>query len=239
MAAASDLPVSDFVIPAVVWAIILGYYKYQSSRRPKDKMIAGEVGADHIYYPNYFFYMRGGWVRKNKCTLQAVANSTRDYLRVIIFFAGLAATMTAIFASYAAKLYNDASTTYQFYTAFKLGCCAGICALIFFTFISSIRYGTQFHFLMNVEEVNGIPMNWEIVTLVFDRTYQYHAAGMRLHFALIPMFFWMASSWALLAVCPFYLLLVMNYDDMNFLEPDLEDMYRGTAYEKKSSVTAI
>lgn len=52
--------------------------------------------------------------------------------------------MTAIFASYAAKLYNDASTARQYYTAFKLGCCAGICGLIFFTFLTSIRYGTQF-----------------------------------------------------------------------------------------------
>lgn len=49
---------------------------------------------------------------------------------------------------------------------------------------------------MNVEEVNqSIPMNWEVTTLVFDKTYQYCAAGMRLHFALIPIFFWIVSSW--------------------------------------------
>ena len=94
-------------------------------------------------------------------------------------------------------------------------------------------------FLMNVEEVNGIPMNWEIVTLVFDKTYRYNAAGMRMHFALIPIFFWLASSWALLAVCPFYLMLVANYDDMKFLEADLEDMYKGTDYEKQNGVLAV
>ena len=94
---------------------------------------------------------------------------------------------------------------------------------------------------MNVEEVNGIPMNWEIVTLVFDKTYQYYAAGMRLHFALILLFFWLASSWALLAVCPLYLLLVANYDDMKFLEGDLEDMYAGTDFQKgqPKSATAV
>ena len=36
--------------------------------------------------------MRGGWVRKNQCTLQAVANSTRDYLRAIVFLAGNSAS---------------------------------------------------------------------------------------------------------------------------------------------------
>ena len=49
---------------------------------------------------------------------------------------------------------------------------------------------------MNVEEVHGnTPMNWEITTLVFDKTYQYYATALRLHFVLIPIFFWMASSW--------------------------------------------
>jgi hypothetical protein len=90
-----------------------------------------------------------------------------------------------------------------------------------------------FSFLMNVEEVNSIPMNWEIVTLVFDKSYQLHAAGLRLHFALILMFFWIASSWALLAVTPLYILLVEKYDDMKFLESDLEDMYMDSDFAKE------
>lgn len=139
------------------------------------------------FYVMFLLQMRGGWVRKNKCTLQAVANSTRDYLRVIIFFAANSASkynillchthhilfllqlpnlcnisylssisavlflfdktisaMTAIFASYSAKLYNDSNSTFQHYTAFKLACSTLLCAVIFFMFLSSIRYGTQF-----------------------------------------------------------------------------------------------
>lgn len=52
-----DLPVEDFVIPVVVCIIIVLYYGYQSKRRPKQKMKAGEVTTDHIYYANYFFYV--------------------------------------------------------------------------------------------------------------------------------------------------------------------------------------
>ena len=86
---------------------------------------------------------------------------------------------------------------------------------------------------MNVEKVNDIPMNPEITTLVFHKTYQYYSAGMRLHFALIPIFFWMASSWALLVFCPFYIVLVENYDNMKFLEGDLEDMYIDSDFAKR------
>lgn len=232
MASLSDLEVEEYVIPILVWVIVAIYYAIQSKRRHKEKMIAGKVKADHKYYFNYFFYMREGWVLKNNNTMQSVANSTRDYLRVIIFFAGNAATMTAIFSSYTAKLFSDATTTHQYYTALKLGCCSLLCAVIFFTFLTSIRYGLQFHFLMNVEVVHGVPMNMGIPTLVFDKTYQYYAAALRLHFALIPIFFWIASSWALLGVCPFFIILVENYDDMTFLEPDLEDMYRDTEFAK-------
>jgi hypothetical protein len=55
--------------------------------------------------------------------------------------------MTAIFSSYAVKLYTDAETAHQFYMAFKLGCCAGVCGLIFFLFLTSIRYGNQFQYV--------------------------------------------------------------------------------------------
>lgn len=233
MAILNELPLEDIVIPIVVWSIILAYYIFQSLRRPKKRMEAGNVPEDHLYYPHFFYYMRGGWVKKNKLTLQAVANSTRDYLRTIIFYAGNSLTMAAIFASYSSKLFNSADTPRKRYTAFKLACCALLCSMIFFVFITSIRYGTQFHFLMNVEKVHDVPMNNEITTLVFDKSYRYHAAGLRLHFALIPIFFWIGSSWALLLVCPFYLVLVANYDDMKFLEKDLEDMYQGTDYQKK------
>lgn len=57
MVSASDLPVVDFVIPAVVWTFIGVYYLLQSVRRTKEKMVAGEVSADHLYYINYFFHV--------------------------------------------------------------------------------------------------------------------------------------------------------------------------------------
>jgi hypothetical protein len=57
MAQVSDLPVHDFVVPAMVWVVIAGYYVYQSTRRSKQRMVAGQVSADHLYYTNYFFYV--------------------------------------------------------------------------------------------------------------------------------------------------------------------------------------
>jgi hypothetical protein len=34
-------------------------------------------------------------------------------------------------------------------------------------------------------------------------------------------------------------MLVANFDDMKFLEADLEDMYKGTDYEKQKGVSAV
>jgi hypothetical protein len=58
MASISDLGTEEIVVPILVWIIIVPlYYAFQSKRRPKEKMKAGEVSTDHLYYVNYFFYV--------------------------------------------------------------------------------------------------------------------------------------------------------------------------------------
>jgi len=233
------LPIHDIIVPACVWFVIISIYIRQIYRRYSNKHNKHPLNEDDKYYRDYFYHMRGGWVRQNHLTMQAVANSTRDYLRVIIFLAGNSAGLGAILAGYAGRAASSASSPYDYYLVVKLACCGLLFFIIFFLYINSIRFGNQMHFLMNVEEANGVNMNLMIIERVFHRSWFFHAAGLRLHFAIIPLFAWVISSWALLAISPLYIYLVENYDNLSFLEQDLEDMYKGTSFDKSQPATAL
>ena len=61
-------------------------------------------------------------------------------------------------------------------------------------------------------------------------------AGIRLYFAVIPLFAWAISSWALIAVCPIYILFMRGYDNSEFVEDELEKMYKNTSFGRYKSV---
>lgn len=219
----------DVIIPIIVWSIILVYYFYQLWRRSQYKNISfHDVSKEgFMHYTSYFYQMRGGWVRRNHLTGQSAANSTRDYLRVLLFFCGNAGSVGMILAGYTASTYSEDATPRQYYLSIKLGVASLILLVIFFLFLYAIRYGTHFHFLMNVMEANnGVPMNLRVIELVFHRSHFYYAAGLRMYFLLLPLFAWTVSSWALLAMCPIYLWVVEDYENLSFLEPELAIMYK-------------
>jgi len=234
------LPLHDIIIPLCVWVVIASYYVYQINRRVQSNHLAVlNMGEGDHYYPYYFYHMRSGWIRKNHLSGQGTANSTRDYLRALIFFAGNTALVGGLVSGYAASSYKGESSAADNYLVFKLGFSGFIFLVMFFLFLYSIRFGLHFHFLMNVKEANGVPINLMIIEKIFHASHFYYASGLRLYYTVIPLFAWVISSWALLAISPLYIYLVENYDNLSFLEQDLEDMYKGTEYAKYRPVNSI
>jgi uncharacterized membrane protein len=80
---------------------------------------------------------------------------------------------------------------------------------------------------MNVKHVGSTPMSLRVIEKVFHRSYSFYTAGLRMYFVLIPMFGWMLSPWVLLFVVPFNLFVVYDYDNMRWVEKDIDAMYNG------------
>ena len=142
------LPLVDIIFPIISWTIIIAYYVYQFYRRRTYKNMQVDPTAvndpDFRYAHNYFYHMRAGWVRRNKLTGQGSANSTRDYLRVLIFFCGNSAVIAFVFVGYLASYYDAKNGTPEdHYLSLKLGACAFNFLITFWLFLYAIRYETQ------------------------------------------------------------------------------------------------
>eukprot|EP00603_Paraphysomonas_imperforata_P003671 CAMPEP_0114419256 /NCGR_PEP_ID=MMETSP0103-20121206/3930_1 /TAXON_ID=37642 ORGANISM="Paraphysomonas imperforata, Strain PA2" /NCGR_SAMPLE_ID=MMETSP0103 /ASSEMBLY_ACC=CAM_ASM_000201 /LENGTH=234 /DNA_ID=CAMNT_0001587663 /DNA_START=169 /DNA_END=873 /DNA_ORIENTATION=- len=194
--------------------------------------------GNNFYHYNYFYHMRSGWVHKNFLTGQGTANSTRDYLRVLIFLVGNTATVAALVLGYASILFDESAPTDRM-LLIKLCMCGVIFSIMFFMFIFATRYAVQFHFLMNTDkDCHGVPMNKNVIITVFHRSHLYYGAGIRLYNCVIPLFAWALSSWALLGVCPFYVLLMRDYDNNQYVEDELEVMYKDTEFGRYKQVSS-
>jgi hypothetical protein len=82
---------------------------------------------------------------------------------------------------------------------------------------------------MNVKFVDDVPMHLPVIQKVFEKSYAFYTAGLRMYFALIPMFAWLVSSWLLLAATLPHLYLVYSYDNMDFIKKEVTEMY--SAYQ--------
>jgi hypothetical protein len=130
-------------------------------------------------YPYYFFSLtRKNWVKKNHLTGQAAANSTRDYLRVILFLASNSALLLIIIAGYAATTYSPDGNALSHLLTAKLGAISLLFLIIFFLLLYSMRYGLHFHMLMNVQEVQGVPIRLRIIEKVYHKSHFFLSSGM-------------------------------------------------------------
>lgn len=79
---------------------------------------------------------------------------------------------------------------------------------------------------MNVKYLEGqIPLPLTIIEKVFEKSYSYYVAGLRMYFVLVPMFAWLVSSWLLLVITLPHLYIVYRYDNLDWLESEVEEMY--------------
>lgn len=87
---------------------------------------------------------------------------------------------------------------------------------------------------MNVKTVCDTPLSIRVIQKVFHRSYSYYTAGLRMYFVLIPMFAWMLSPWALLFVVPINLYIVYDYDNLTWVEKEIEAMYNEEKDDEES-----
>jgi hypothetical protein len=91
---------------------------------------------------------------------------------------------------------------------------------------------------MNVKFIDdNIPLTLPVIEKVFERSYSYYTAGVRLYLVLIPMFAWLVSSWLLLAITLPHMYLVYDYDNLSWLETEIRDMY--TKHSRQYEPVAI
>ena len=90
-----------------------------------------------------FDQMRSGWVHKNFLTGQGTANSTRDYIRVLLFMVGNTAMVASLVLGYASILFDE-SHPEDIMLLIKLVLCGVLFSIMFFMFIYATRYGVQF-----------------------------------------------------------------------------------------------
>jgi hypothetical protein len=219
------LPIYETLIPVLVWIIIFSHHIYLV----RNHLFSLHFTArDNPSAYSFFAQMRMGWVKQNHLTGQAAANSTRDYLRVCLFYTGNAVLLGTITAGYTASSYkSDHGPTENLLTA-KLGVVSVLFFVIFFVFIYAVRYGTHFHMMMNVKEVNGFQIadQLSLIEMVYHKSHFFFSTGVRLYFLLIPAFSWLISCWVMLILCPLHLFLVHQYDDLTWLQKDIDALFK-------------
>ena len=89
----------------------------------------------------------------------------------------------------------------------KLGFITVTFFVIFFVMLYAVRYGTHFHMIMNVKEVNGFLLSnqFSIIEKVYHKSHFFYSTAVRMYFLLIPAFSWVISCWLMLGTCPLYL----------------------------------
>lgn len=218
------LPYYEILIPCIAWLIIFLHQIWLVKSHVFSHRYAANE-ATSVY--SFFAQIRVGWVKQNHLTGQAAANSTRDYIRVLVFFAGNAVLLAGITGGYCASSYDPNGNAYSMLLTVKLGLISFIFFVIFFVFLYATRYGTHFHMMMNVKEVNGvlIERHLKIIEEVYHKSHLFYSCGLRLYFLLIPAFCWVLSCWLMLGITPIYVYLVAQYDDLGWLQKDIDILF--------------
>ena len=171
--------------------------------------------------------MRIGWVKQNHLTGQASANSTRDYLRVLLFYTGQALVVATLVGGYCASNYKPDGTPYEHLLTVKLGVICTLFIIIFLIMVYAVRYGTHFHMIMNVKYINGTLLSnqFSIIEGVYHKSHFFYSMGQRMFFLIIPAFAWVVSCWLLVVMCPLYVFLIHQYEDISWMKKDIDALF--------------
>jgi hypothetical protein len=170
------LPIHEIIIPILCWTLFIFQYLYLFSRGAFTNAFENILtpGAPTqpktaAHFPFLFFSKaRKGWVTQNFLTGQASANSTRsvpsfsfrlirlrDYLRVILFFAGNAAgrylfptlfdlssvvVLGILVVGYTVAAFKRQETSYEKLRNFQMAFLSFLLFVIFFVFLYSTRF---------------------------------------------------------------------------------------------------
>lgn len=135
------LPMEEIVVPIIIFSAIISQYIYA--------ILSGTYGPTLGRNPRnaiiFFKMMREGWVQQNHMTGQAAVNTTRDYIRVVVFLAGNAIVCASILAGIALNSTDVAGNSSQsLLMKCKLGGCVALLLVIFLFLLLCLRYILHF-----------------------------------------------------------------------------------------------
>jgi hypothetical protein len=134
-----SLPIEEIVVPCLIFGIIAIQYAYAISMGTYGPTLGRAPHTAIIF----FRQMRAGWVEQNHLTGQAAVNTTRDYIRVVVFLAGNAIICASILAGFALNNYSPSETLDRLMLV-KLGTCVAMLIMIFLLLLLCLRYMIHF-----------------------------------------------------------------------------------------------
>lgn len=136
----SGISLVEILVPGLVFSAIIGQYLYAIMSGTYGPAL-GKSPANAVVF---FKAMRAGWVQQNHMTGQAAVNTTRDYLRVVIYLAGNAIIVASILAGIAVNKYSENNGAEELLMLVKLGACVSLLILIFLLLLMCMRYMLHF-----------------------------------------------------------------------------------------------
>lgn len=167
----------------------------------------------------FFKRVRAGWVEDNFMKGQAAVNTTRDYIRVTVFFASTAVLLATFSAGTVATLDFDNSQKDLLHA--KLGIFSGLMLLIFLIFLQATRIAIHFSFLINVSRFGGVPTSHQLMVKTFSHAHKFYSLGIRAYFLVIPVVSWIVSEWMLLALTPAYIYVIRQLESTHYIQKEL------------------
>ncbi|CAM9717526.1 unnamed protein product [Ectocarpus fasciculatus] len=166
----------------------------------------------------------------------AACNTTRDYIKSAVFMANTAITLATFAVGYAAgSIYtgcsdDDDCTPEDWLFVIKLGCLSAVLLVNFFVLTQCTRFAVHFSFCINTRGkfsciyIEGVPMSHAMLVNVFEHSHKYFSLGIRLYFGTIPVFAWIFTPWALLAVTPVYVYMVRGLENAGFVKDEMDQV---------------
>ena len=134
----------EIIVPSVVFGYIIANYIQEILGGTY--RINGYENANPIDGALQFFgKMREGWVNNMYLSGQAAANTTRDYIRVLVFLAGNSILIASILMSFATKL-KPSQKIEDLILTVKLASCVVVFVIIFILLLQSIRFMLHFRY---------------------------------------------------------------------------------------------
>ena len=137
------MPIYEIIIPSVVFGLIALSYLYEVLNGAYSSTASNNPKFGAI---TFFKKMREGWVDSNRMSGQAAANTTRDYLRVIIFLAGNAILLASILSGFAMNV--NPSNDREMLQLIKLAACVALFVAIFIFLLLCIRFALHFQYVL-------------------------------------------------------------------------------------------
>ncbi|CAM9576254.1 unnamed protein product [Ectocarpus sp. 4 AP-2014] len=209
----------EVVIPAICFAVCVGFQTWEFLGSHDDPARARTL----------FKAVRAGWVKDQFMKGTAACNTTRDYIKSAVFMANTAITLATFAVGYAGSIYTNCSddddcTPEDWLFVIKLGCLSAVLLVNFFVLTQCTRFAVHFSFCINTGEIEGVPMSHAMLVNVFEHSHKYFSLGIRLYFGTIPVFAWIFTPWALLAVTPVYVYMVRGLENTGFVKDEMDQV---------------